>query len=66
MILHSIVSLSDIFYNNSTDVREGAPVYKRIDGGLLEIRNGAVNRLISTDPGLYLDSRYQPFTPYRL
>ncbi|MBR5090334.1 MAG: hypothetical protein IK093_12975 [Ruminiclostridium sp.] len=58
MILHSIVSPADIFCN--MDTRFQKPVYRRIDGGLLEIENGAVKRLISTDPRLYLDSRYFP------
>ena len=63
MILHSIVSPSDIFCN--TGMRKPQTVCRRIDGGLLELRGGRVERLISTDPRLYLDRRYYPYTPYK-
>ena len=61
MILHSIVSPSDIFCN--MDVQ--APEYRQIDGGMLEVENGRVRRLISTDPRLYLDKRYFPRSEYK-
>ena len=63
MILHSIVSLSDIFCN--TDVQAPAPEYRQINGGLIEVENGKVRRLISTDPRLYLDKRYFPRSEYK-
>ena len=59
MILHSIVSPSDIFFN-STDVQPRRHIYRRINGGLLELDGNTVTRLISTDPRLYLDRRYCP------
>lgn len=61
MILHSIVSPSDIFFNNG--MRQTLSCV-RVDGGLLELENGRIKRLISTDPKLYLDKRYQPDTAY--
>ena len=62
MILHSIISPADIFCN--MDAQERSTEYKRIDGGILELENGCVRRLISTDPRLYLDARYQPYSKY--
>lgn len=58
MILHSIVSEQDIFCNMYGNVK--LPEYRRVDGGILEIKDGKINRLISTDPKMYLDSRYFP------
>ena len=60
MILHSIVSEQDIFYNMTDKI--DPPVYKRINGGLLEFDGGRLTRLISTDPKMYLDRRYFPTT----
>lgn len=62
MILHSIIAMDDIFCRNSVN----APMYKEIDGGILELEvSGAgmqIKRLHSTNPRLYLDKRYQPYT----
>ncbi len=62
MILHSIISMDDIFCRNTVN----APMYKEINGGILELEgNGEeayVKRLYSTDPRMYLDSRYVPYS----
>lgn len=63
MILHSIISPSDIFCN--TDVQPPKTVCKRIEGGMIELSGGRVRRLISTDPRLYLDPRYTPYSRYK-
>ena len=63
MILHSIVSPRDIFYNRTDNVRPAE--YRRISGGLVELDNGRVKRLISTDPKMYLDKRYFPYSQFR-
>ena len=60
MILYSIISPSDIFYN-ADSFRQ--PELRRVKGGMVEIRDGRVSRLLSTDPKMYLDPRYQPFSP---
>ena len=60
MILHSIVSLSDIFYN--ADSFHEPPVYRAVNGGIVEMQGGKIRRLISTDPAMYLDKRYMPYT----
>lgn len=65
MVIHSIVSLSDIFYNDGEKEGYTAEIVP-IQGGYLEIseQNGekSIRRLISTNPALYLDKRYQPYT----
>ena len=63
MILHSIISPDDIFFN--TDVQPAQTAYKRIDGGIVELDGTRVRRLISTDPRLYLDKRYYPYSEYK-
>ena len=63
MLLHSIVSLSDIFCN--TDMAVPEITYRQINGGILELDGTRVRRLISTDPRLYLDPRYCPFSEYK-
>ncbi len=60
MILHSIVSLRDIFCNR--DELPASPEYRRIPGGMVEVLDGRIRRLISTDPRMYLDRRYSPDT----
>ena len=62
MILHSIVSLSDIFCN--TDSSPAPAQYRAVNGGIVELENGRVKRLISTDPAMYLDRRYMPYTEF--
>ncbi len=57
MLIHSIVSLSDIFYNMDT-LR--VPQYRKVPGGIVETDGKSVTRLISTDPRLFLDARYEP------
>ena len=61
MILHSIIAMDDIFCKNSVN----APMYKEIDGGILEIDGNEggyqIKRLHSTNPSLYLDKKYQPY-----
>ncbi len=62
MLIHSIVSENDIFFTN----RVNPPVYENVTGGFLEInnKNGVreVARLHSTNPYLYLDKRYSPYS----
>ena len=58
MILHSIISPLDIFCNVDEQFR--IPEYRTVKGGIVELEDGRVKRLISTDPKLYLESRYQP------
>lgn len=62
MILHSIVSASDIFCNESDIPKR--PRYRQIKGGIVELDGNRVRRLISTDPKLYLDSRYFPYSEF--
>lgn len=64
MILHSIVSLSDIFCN--TDGSPAPAQYRAVNGGIVELENGRVKRLISTDPAMYLDKRYMPYTEFTM
>lgn len=58
MILHSIIAMDDIFCKNSVN----APMYHEIDGGFLELEGDEVKRLYSTNPHLYLDKRYTPYS----
>lgn len=62
VILHSIIAMDDIFCKNSVN----APMYKEIDGGILEVDElegcAHIRRLHSTNPHLYLDKRYTPYT----
>ena len=63
MILHSIISPCDIFCNR--DEPPGKPVYRRVSGGVIELDGDSrVKRLISTDPKMYLDRRYQPYSAF--
>lgn len=66
MVIHSIVSLSDIFYNESESEGSYKAEIMQIQGGYLEIsgkgNEKCIRRLISTNPALYLDKRYQPYT----
>ena len=66
MVIHSIVSLSDIFYNSGESEYCYTAETRPIQGGWLEIseQDGEkrIRRLISTNPALYLDKRYLPFT----
>ena len=60
MIIHSIISPDDIFFNQT----EPDIIERDIDGGKLSMIkiNGEYKpyRLFSTDPALYLNSEYQP------
>lgn len=60
MILYSIVSPYDIFCTG--DIPKTS--FKAVNGGLVEYseQNGVktARRLISTDPFMYLNSRYSP------
>lgn len=62
MILHSIIAMDDIFCKNSVN----APMYREIEGGMLELDTSEcgtyIKRLYSTNPYMYLDSRYSPCT----
>ena len=62
MLIHSIVSESDIFYTDSVI----QPVFRNINGGLIEVESSVgaerVKRLYSTNPYLYLEKRYQPYS----
>ena len=62
MILHSIISPSDIFCNR--DEAYARPDYRRIPGGMVEIADGRVKRLISTDPKMFLNAKYKPDTAF--
>lgn len=66
MVIHSIVSLSDIFYYSGEKECSYTAEIKPIQGGYLEISEQGgekrIRRLISTNPALYLDKRYQPYT----
>ncbi len=63
MILHSIISPHDIFYNSEQACKKA--VYRRINGGIVELDGKNVRRLISTDPRMYLDRRYCPYAEFR-
>lgn len=60
MILYSIISPDDIFCTGDSPKIS----FKAIKGGLIEYseQDGVktARRLISTDPFMYLDSRYSP------
>ena len=58
MILHSIISPYDIFYNSEQASRKHT--YRQIKGGIVELDGDRITRLISTDPKMYLDRRYAP------
>ena len=62
MLIHSIVSESDIFFTDSII----QPVFRNINGGFIEIDSsvgtGRIKRLYSTNPYLYLEKRYQPYS----
>ncbi len=59
-MIHSIISMDDIFFTENTVRTE----YQPIGGGLLELNTvdgeKRVCRLHSTDPYLYLNRRYSP------
>lgn len=65
MLIHSIVSDNDIFFTDSVS----KPVYENINGGFIEFENGCcvrrIKRLYSTNPYMYLDSRYLPYNIYK-
>jgi hypothetical protein len=60
LILHSIVSPYDIFCNK--DGLTARPEYRRVPGGTVEISDGRIKRLISTDPRMFLNEKYKPDT----
>ena len=66
MIIHSIVSNYDIFLNSGEGQTFSAVGTEPVCGGFIEISEYGgkrqVTRLFSTNPALYLDKRYQPFT----
>ena len=62
MILHSIISPADIFCNR--DGSGTAPVYRKVPGGMVEVADGRVKRLISTDPKMFLNAKYKPDTAF--
>lgn len=64
MILHSIISPYDIFCKWDRDEHYPQPVYRQVHGGIVETENGRIRRLISTDPRMYLDKKYQPDTKF--
>lgn len=63
-MIHSIISTDDIFFTENSVQTE----YCRIDGGLLELNTVGgkkqVSRLHSTNPYLYLNSRYSPYADF--
>ena len=68
MVIHSIVSPEDIFCNVASNTAPKREVH-RINGGLIETSeyNGVqlVSRLYSTNPALYPDKRYSPYSVYK-
>lgn len=64
MIIHSVISPDDIFFNAVSAART-----IKIDGGFLETEETGgeirVRRLISTDPSMYLKKEYYPFSGYK-
>ena len=62
-MLHSIISLSDIFYSEA-DI-PARPSYVNIAGGIAELDGDKIRRLISTDPRMYLDKAYAPGSVFR-
>lgn len=66
MIIHSIVSDYDIFLNSGEGQSFSAVSTESVCGGFIEVSEYGgkkrVTRLFSTNPVLYLDKRYQPFT----
>lgn len=63
-MIHTIVSLDDVFASPQTEWS----VIEQISCGYAEYRgvNGkrVLSRVISTDPRVYLESRYQPIKYY--
>lgn len=61
-MIHSIISMDDIFFTESAVKTE----YRPISGGLLELNTvdgkKRIRRLHSTDPYLYLDRRFSPYS----
>lgn len=68
MVIHSIISPEDIFCNAANSVVPKREMH-RINGGMLETSeyNGErlVCRLYSTNPALYLEKRYSPYSVYK-
>ena len=65
MVIHSIIDPMEMME------RQNDPgVWQQVPGGLVQGVLGeqglTVARLVSTDPAMYLDPRYQPKTVYRL
>ncbi len=64
MILHTIIDYSDVFYSSA--VNSSVFSYSKIDGGLIEYRNDnsnkkRINRLLTTNPSLYLNKKYNVY-----
>ncbi len=63
-MIYSIISPEDIFFTENRVKTE----YRKIDGGLLELNivggQRQICRLHSTDPYLYLNRRYYPYSSY--
>lgn len=63
-MIHTIISLDDVLGTSQAE----QPVTRRISCGFAEYRNidgrQTLARVISTDPRVYLDSRYQPTKYY--
>ncbi|MBR5273457.1 MAG: hypothetical protein IKU25_08745 [Clostridia bacterium] len=65
MIIHSIVSLDDIFFTPNDCATKLVP----IKYGFVEVESGensAVRRLISTNPSDYLNVEYQPCCKFKI
>jgi hypothetical protein len=64
MLIHSIIDPLEML-----EKTEDASVWQQVPGGFLQGLQGqnglTVTRLISTDPALYLDPRYQPGAVFR-
>lgn len=61
MILHTILALEEVLYDKRADRPRR---YIRCPEGLIEIGEGnTINRMISTDPSVFLQSEFAPGMP---
>ncbi len=65
MVLHSIIDIADVLYDNNESIKSNI---RKVDRGFAELQNSTttigkekVKSLYSTNPALYLDRRYYPY-----